>query len=307
MNGIDFLLALQEPVDKMISYQRNEEIDKDLWDEWNERPGISSFYNRSAILDIASPGWHALVDEESGHVMPLTCRKKFGFHYLFQPAGLQQLGVHGPSVEDHVERFFKAVPDRFVFWEISTAHSGSSELIESKNAVNCMLDLQKPYEELKRAFSSGHKRNLKNDPPMIEARSVERFMHDYRATTAKRFQVSENEIAIIEAILKHCENEGSLDIRGVAGTGSNVAVIRWKERLIFFKSCNDEMGRKMGAQFHQVNALIQEYAGTNTILDFAGSDNPNTQRFYKGFGAEPHVYLRVKYNALPFPFRFLKS
>ena len=291
----------------MIDYLKHGEIDKAQWDAWNERVGISSFYNRSAILDIASPGWQALVDRESKHVMPLTCRKKFGFEYLYQPIGLQQLGVHGPEADQHLERFVKAVPDHFVLWDIATSQVSTVEEMNCVPATNCVLDLNRPYAELRAAYSSNHKRNLKTVEPLVEHRSIEHFMRDYRATSAKQYSINEGNLETIEKILLFCEEEGSLEIRGVENTGSNTAMIRWMDKLIFFKSCNDNAGREVRAQFHLMDQVIREQAGRPMSIDFAGSDNPNTQRFYKGFGAEARVYLRVKYNALPFPFRFLKS
>ncbi len=43
------------------------------------------------------------------------------------------------------------------------------------------------------------------------------------------------------------------------------------------------------------------------ILDFEGSSIPGLARFYKGFGANPSNFFLLKYNNLPFPFKYFKK
>lgn len=291
----------------MIEFVEHEQIDKNWWDELNASSETPSFYHRAALLDIASPRWNALIDKQSGHAMPLTRRKKFGFEYLYQPFGIQQLGLIGPNAADQLQRFVNAIPNRYVLWNIAVAQH--VELLDHnvEESVNCILHLAKPYEELRSAYSSNHKRNLKTLDPVVEHRSVEQFMRDYRSTSAITYGIAEKELDLLAELLNFMDDDGCLEIRGVQGSACASALIRWQNRIIFFKSCNDEAGRKLRAQFHLMDAVVRENAGSGMLIDFAGSNNPNTQRFYKGFGAEPHIYLRLKYNALPYPFRFLKN
>jgi hypothetical protein len=56
-----------------------------------------------------------------------------------------------------------------------------------------------------------------------------------------------------------------------------------------------------------VNAFIQEHAGSDSLLDFEGSDIESVDRFYTGFGAEIRPYPSLHINRLPFYLRWLKS
>ena len=291
----------------MIQYLLHHQIDKGEWDRLNERSPYSSFYNASGVLDITSPGWQALIDRETGHVMPLTCRKKFGFHYLYQPIGIQYLGVHGPDANNNLARFLQAIPSHFLLWDICVGQQTPVMDIQSTASSNCVLNLNRPYAEISAGFSTNHKRNLKTAPPVMESVGIEQFMHWYAVTSAKRFHISRSDQKVIEHLLRYTEKEGCLKILGVAGTKCAVALIRWKDTLIFFKSTNDEKGKEVRGLFHLIDHTIKDHVNQQVLLDFAGSDNLNTQRFYKGFGVETRVYLRLKHNALPFPFRFLKS
>ena len=103
----------------MIEHLPHSAIDKRWWDAQLLRCSNKMWYAQSWVLDIASPGWEALVDRGSGAIMPLTWRKKYGVRYLYQPYGLQQLGVFAPAIGDGLQgRFLDAVPQAFKYWDI---------------------------------------------------------------------------------------------------------------------------------------------------------------------------------------------
>jgi hypothetical protein len=53
--------------------------------------------------------------------------------------------------------------------------------------------------------------------------------------------------------------------------------------------------------------VINEFAGTQVVLDFEGSNDENLARFYRGFGAKEVYYKVLKYNMLPFPLKQLTN
>jgi len=60
----------------MIAYLKNDEIDRSRWDDClAEIPGIRP-YAYSWYLDIMSPGWEALVDDDYCSLFPPAARKK---------------------------------------------------------------------------------------------------------------------------------------------------------------------------------------------------------------------------------------
>jgi hypothetical protein len=50
-----------------------------------------------------------------------------------------------------------------------------------------------------------------------------------------------------------------------------------------------------------------EYAGTNYILDFEGSDIEGIANFYQQFGSIPQPYYSLSYNHLPWLLRLVKK
>jgi len=61
------------------------------------------------------------------------------------------------------------------------------------------------------------------------------------------------------------------------------------------------------SMFLMFNELISEYAGTDKVLDFEGSEIPGVARFFKGFGAVKQHYYHLHINKLPLPIRWLKK
>ncbi len=77
----------------MIHYQENYQLNKQKWDACIAKSFNGIIYAYSWYLDIVSPGWKGLVEDDYISVMPLCSRKKIGISYLFQPFFTQQHGV----------------------------------------------------------------------------------------------------------------------------------------------------------------------------------------------------------------------
>ena len=109
----------------MIRCLENKAIDKPKWDALIAECG--NIYAYSWYLDIAHPGWDALVDDDYQAVMPLTGGKKFGVNYLFQPFFVQQLGVFSktPMTEGKLNDFLDAIPDKYRFCELRLNESNT--------------------------------------------------------------------------------------------------------------------------------------------------------------------------------------
>jgi hypothetical protein len=67
-----------------------------------------------------------------------------------------------------------------------------------------------------------------------------------------------------------------------------------------------EAGRKMEANHFLLNSILQQFAGSNLIFDFEGSDIPGVKIFYEKFGAVNQRYYKMHFNQFPFPLNLLK-
>lgn len=300
----------------MIRHLRHEEIDKARWDVHLLASVNRLWYAQSWVLDMASPGWEALIDPATGAIMPLTVRCKYGVRYAYQPFGLQQLGVFAPQQLDPglVNTFIAAMPKELRLIDICLNEampvpgSGPWPVREQRNGI---LDLSQGASTIRAAYATNHKRNLKGKAPRIEeVADVERFIALYERTVAQRFGPFDRRgMRALPLLIRSAVQRDQLRLLG-AFEGDDmiaaIAFIHWQERSILFKSASDERGAEHKAMFHLVDAWIGERAGKDQVLDFAGSNDDGTWRFYEGFGARASTYFRLRLDTLPWWSRALK-
>ena len=104
----------------MILHLKHNEINKESWDIALTRALNARTYAYSWYLDIISPGWEALVEDDYNCIFPLTHHQKWGVPYLFQPFFAQQLGLFsGQAIPfGKLDEFIHAIPSSFRFVEI---------------------------------------------------------------------------------------------------------------------------------------------------------------------------------------------
>ena len=149
----------------MIRYLKHNEIDKKKWDSSLDQSVNTLIYAYSWYLDIVSPSWCALMEDDYSSVMPLTGNKKYGIDYLFPPYFAQQLGVFSKNklTQQKIENFLNAIPPQYKFIEANLNTKNTFDLsgFRLKKNTNIELNLNHPYETLRKKFSEDTKRNIK--------------------------------------------------------------------------------------------------------------------------------------------------
>ena len=147
-----------------IHYVPYQHIDKQKWDACIASADNSRIYGTSMYLDTMSEHWDALVLDDYKAVMPLTWKKKYSIHYLYQPFFTACLGVFGKEINAALlHDFLKAVPAKFKYWDIYLNHGNFFQLpgFDLYQRMNYVLPLAEPYEKLYDAFRDNIKRNIK--------------------------------------------------------------------------------------------------------------------------------------------------
>lgn len=299
----------------MIRHLVHHDIDKRRWDARLLSCRNRLWYAQSWVLDLASPGWEAVVDDASGAMMPLTWRRKWGVDYLFQPLGLQQLGVFAPeSSQTDAVRLLLSVPERFRYWDIAMQEiPGLTSLADGRieQRVNQSLLLDRSVDELRKAYAKNHLRNLKGgaglEPATIDAKA---FAELFRRTTGVRYgAASLKGFDVFARVMEEGLRRGQCELSAWRSKDEVVAAACfaiWEGRTIMLKSANTVSGMESKAMFRLIDDWIARHAGSGLLLDFAGSGTPSVARFNAGFGAGSGVYLRLVRNRLPWPIRWLK-
>ena len=303
----------------MIQYLKHKEIDKKKWDNALDQSFNNLIYAYSWYLDVVSPGWCALIEDDHNSLMPLTGNKKYGVDYLFPPYFAQQLGVFSKNKvsREKVQGFLDAIPSQYKFIEANLNIKNTFDLsgFKLKKNTNIELDLNHSYEVLRKNFSEDTKRNIKKSEKhgvqLKKKVSPTDIISIFRKNTGKKINnLTDKNYKVLLNLINTCIHKGYAEVWGAFSEGKLCAGVVWlvkDGRAIFLFSATDQGAKKSGAMFFLIDKFVQEHAGQKMILDFEGSNLPGLARFYKGFGSEEYVYLQIRKNNLPKIVRWLKE
>jgi hypothetical protein len=181
--------------------------------------------------------------------------------------------------------------------------------------ANYELDLSKPYEKLWNGFSKHCKRNIekasKKKPELTgdvtPDELIDLFLNN-KGLEVKGIKTRDYER--LNNLMNFCLKNRKGRIIGVRSPkkkliyGVFVVEIKGNKTMLFV--VNTPASREKSTGYYIVNELIREWAGTKTILDFAGSSIPSIASFMESFGSTNVPYYRIYRNRLPWPVSMLK-
>lgn len=297
-----------------LQYLHRNQIDTAKWDQCIARAANGLLYAHSFYLDHMASNWDALVLGDYEAVMPLTWRKKWGIKYLYKPAFVQQLGIFSNAAltVDIVNSFLNVLPGYFRFAEMLLNYAHPDDSLRQHS--NFILPLHASYEQLQKNYKHDLVKNLKRTArfPLAYAEAK-----DYKRPLLAFTELCENRLPHItnadyrnwEKVFSFLDKQNRVVVRTVLENGqvlSSALLMRDKERLYLMASVTGEKGRSKGANHFLIDRLIAEFAASDLILDFEGSDVAGIAHFYKNFGSIDQPYFFYRYNKLPWPFRLLK-
>lgn len=307
-----------------IKYMSHDLIDKAKWDQCIEHASNGLVYAYSFYLDTMADHWDALVLSEGLHseddykaVMPLTWKKKYGIHYLYQPFLTAQLGVFGNGINaELMESFLSAIPRKFKYADIYLNKQNLFPLqqYELYQRSNYVLDLHKPYEQLYKKYNENIQRNIKKAlqggciiqkgfdiVKVIDLALRQMKKHSKEsAENADRFSK-------LYHLLKPQRRTLTYGISLKDELLASAVFFFSHKRAYYILVGNHPAGKTIGASHALIDAFIKDHSGQDLILDFEGSDIPSLALFYSSFGAVEEKYAGLKLNRLPFYLKWLKK
>lgn len=297
----------------MIHYLQHNQIDKTGWDQCVAASLNRRIYAFSWYLDQVCQGWDALVEDDYISVFPLTHHKKWGIVYLYEPFFTQQLGIFStkPITEDLVSGFLSQIPLKFKFAEIhlNSMNPLKTEGYKTFPRLNHEVGLSAAYELLYASYSQNTRRNLKKAREHGIQLSMDTTIDDLISLFRDNFGKKEGKLGpdhyrMLEGLLNELKSRLSGTVCSVVNNSGKLMaaafILTDSRRHYFLFAASDPAARENGAMFFLIDQIINKYAGSETILDFEGGNDPNLARFYKGFGACEVVYPALRINRLPF-------
>lgn len=303
-----------------IQFLTNKAIDKQKWDNCIINAANGLIYAKAFYLDNIAAGWNALAGEDYEWVLPLPNKKKYGIPYLYQPPFTQQLGIFSQSgIIVPYQQIIQYLQQRYPFWDISWNFATPPIFTNSPaqiSATNFVLHLSGKYETIATNYHQDLIKNLKKSKQFHHRYRVTNDFHSciqlYRKYYGKRIpHVKEQDYKNFAKICLLAQENNMIVCREAVnyhGTVMATVLLLFDgKRLYNLMNTTTEAGRKTAANHFLLNAVIEEYAGSDMILDFEGSDLPGVKTFYQNFGAINQPYFRIKHNHLPWPLHLLKK
>ncbi|MEI6062406.1 MAG: hypothetical protein WCR72_17025 [Bacteroidota bacterium] len=299
----------------MIRFLHHDQIDKSRWDDCIGLAINGNLYAYSWYLDIVSPGWCALVEDDYETVFPLTVSSRMGVGYIMQPYFTQQLGLYFRCMpqDEKLTEFIHFIPERYGYIDINLNSSNRIPAgIHAFDNINLELSLRPDYNTIAKAYQANLQRNLKkagqNKLSLSKTVSPDEVISLFRANRGKELRhLGHGEYALVNSIACESIQKGTGEIWGALDEHKQlVAGILWvrsHQKAIFLFSALSERGKKLNAMPWLIDTFISENSGKPVTLDFEGSNNEGLARFYSSFGATSVVYQRFVRNTLSLPLR----
>jgi hypothetical protein len=292
----------------MIKFLKNNEINKEKWNQAIDHSACPVFYARAQVLDIMCPQWAALVLGDYLAVMPLPIKHKLGIlPYIFTPNFIQKLGVFAPPNTPIVlEDFLSAIPSYFLRIELRihnmyTPSNASLEHIRERTSF--ILELKKPIQEIESGFNADAKKNLRKLNEITirleENYSIDKIMDlyilEYGTLNGIKKQEYENFAKVLESLQKNGKvwTVGLFEKNTLLGAGAFVVDY---DTVHYVLGAPTKEGKKIGSTHKLIYVALEKFCLNQKVFDFEGSDIKPVAFFYKKFGSYPSKYFSYKRN-----------
>ncbi len=301
----------------MIVYHKNNEIDREQWDNCvKNSPGVKP-YGFSWYLDIMSPGWQALVDDDYDSVFPVPGFKRFGIQYVSTPPFVQQLGVFSPDkpASTAILEFLEFMPDMYKYIDLCIGQEIEMEGYKVTRKESFEMDLSQQYEVLWDRFSPQCKRNVessaKKKPEIDTNVTPDELIDLYIMNNIKKIRrLKLRDYHRLKNLMNFCLKNKKGSIMGVRTSRKRLIFAAFiietpgNITLRFMVNTPESISRKISYYF--VNELIKTYYCSKGVLDFGSSSVPDLEYFVESFGAVNVPYYRIYRNRLLWPVRTIR-
>nr|MDA3821089.1 GNAT family N-acetyltransferase [Bacteroidales bacterium] len=177
---------------------------------------------------------------------------------------------------------------------------GDEEGYEVTDSCNYVLPLHHDIGEIQKNFTENCRRNINrtkksrlnfvDDISVDEIVSLKRLSENVDRNSEHYDYVRKLFSTLLEA--------GKVKIYGAREGEHLVAAVVFafsKKRAIYLLSASSEIGKEQRAMFLVLDEFIKMHATQDIKLDFEGSNIASIARFFRGFGAKPEIYQRIRF------------
>ena len=297
MGGLEKRLYRNGKICKIvIRFLQHSEIDKAKWDQRLETALTPRIYAYSWYLDVVSPNWCALIEDDYESIFPIPLQKKLGIFYVSQPLFTQQLGLFSSEDSNNVDVFLRAIPKRI--WIRSLQIHNRLDNVKIKN--NFELNISPDIERIRNEYSQNVKRNLKKAKKNnleIKECSNDLLIQLFKQNKGKEVkELDESAYVTLFQLLERIQQKEKGECLGVYKKEQLISAAFFSNclgRSVYLLSASNDSAKEIGANHFLIDNYIAKYKKDSLILDFEGTMIPTLGRFYASFGAQKKHYFLI--------------
>lgn len=282
------------------------QINPNAWDACIEQYQ-APIYLKYNYLTAMSFKWVGLVLEDYKGIMPICLKKKWGIIYSYAPAFIQQLGWVGEPIDFRILE--KTIYDFVQYGDIMFNHQHQFLSQELQVKTNLIISLNTPYDTIFDNYSSDLKQNLKKASKenlvYLTSNEIPQAIGLYKSFYADRLEKTTQQD--FDNFLNLCLQLNKTDncfVRKVVNTQNELLsialLLKDENRIYNIANSTTILGRKTASNHFLIDSILKEFANSNFIFDFEGSDLPGVKLFYENFGALNQPYFHWHFNKLWF-------
>ena len=281
----------------MIKFLKNKEIDKKKWDNCLENSSCPKMYAYSWYLDIISPNWGGLIEDDYVSIFPLPIKHRLCVSYISQPLFAQQLGLFSCNGSVNFEDFVSHIPIKIWLRSLQV----HNKLTNTRKKDNFELDISIDIEKIRKRYSQNTKRNIKKarqQKLIVKECSIQSLIQLFKRNKGKDVkEMNEKSYSILERLLIKIKEKKIGDCYGIFNAQeliSGAFLSNCFKRSIYLFAASNTYAKKIGANHLLIDTYIEESKRDSLILDFEGSVIPSLARFYASFGASKKTYYIIE-------------
>lgn len=268
--------------------------------EWNKTvvgANNEHIYGYTHYLDVVAKDWKGFVFGNYEAVMPVSLKSKFGVKYFGQINHVQRLIVFSvfdavPSKEELERELLNSVNHIDMAVEQDLLAN-----LERRERTNFILPLNLTADNLQKSFSTNTKRRIKKatHSDVVFSKVPKTTLNE----AIKLFQ-NQKDYGLKNSWFEDLRSISNFDyseLYVVAVNGQKEAyamVLHCETKVTLIFTALTENGKEIGAMHYLISELVRKYSNSNKVLDFEGSDDAGTARFYSSFGAKSEKYYYVQ-------------
>jgi hypothetical protein len=255
------------------------------------------FFAQVWVQDSLHPQWQYILNADEQLLLRIPVVKKFGLSAHLQPLFIRSLDITGSNHKEDLAALLVFLKKRnFLHLNISLPQGSQFPLAIGKFQV---LQLGKPIDELRQAYSENVKRSLK------KAKNLTLFTISFTAFHSFFTEQKGENLGNLNAtawlrlrtLFANAHEKEQAFCVGVLSNTELLAVglfFKFQQELYFMKGTLNAQGKEKGALVFLIDGVIEKHIDECTSLDFIGSNQESIAAFYRKFGAKDQNYGIIK-------------